>query len=272
MSPDERARALETILGFARAAADIVSGIYAQDFAVEYKGKDDPVTRADKEANDLLTREIARAYPGIPVVAEESDPASFAGFQASPMAWFVDPLDGTREFVAKNGEFAVMIGLAEEGRATLGVLVMPALGRIFLGAEGVGAFEVDAAGIRRPILVSSTKELREATVVVSRSHRHPDATPERLGVRTLLPVGSAGVKAAMVACGEADIYLQPGMAGKLWDSCGPEAIVRAAGGHVSDTLGRPLAYRGTELANANGFLVSNGALHDTVLRRFAAGP
>ena len=76
----------------------------------------------------------------------------------------------------------------------------------------------------------------------------------------------------MVACGEADLYFQPGMAGKLWDSCGPEAIVRAAGGHVSDTRGLPLAYRGAELANAHGFVVSNGALHDEALKRFGAGP
>ena len=106
----------------AREAAALILGVYATPFEVDFKVGDDPVTRADREANDYICAELARAYPGMPIVAEESDPASYAGFSKSSHVWFVDPLDGTREFVARNGEFAVMIGLAEHGRAVLGVV------------------------------------------------------------------------------------------------------------------------------------------------------
>src|SRR5580693_2902193 len=101
-------------------------GVYAAEFDVEFKSKNDPVTRADREANALLCDRLGRAFPGVPVVAEESDPSAYANFEKSEEVWFVDPLDGTREFVAHNGEFAVMIGLAEHGRATVGVIVAPA--------------------------------------------------------------------------------------------------------------------------------------------------
>ena len=266
-TPFERGDALGTALRVAKDAADIVRRVYEEEFAVEYKGVNDPVTRADREANGFIAREVARAYPRIPIVAEESDPASFFGFERSRAAWFVDPLDGTREFVARNGEFAVMIGLAEDGRATLGVLVLPLLNRVLIGAEGIGAFEIDPDGTRRAIRVSSTKRLAEARVVVSRSHRSPEAIAviARLGARAVVGVGSAGVKGAQVASAEADLYAHPGMAGKLWDACAPDAIVRAAGGVASDARGDRIAYGSAELGNAHGFVVSNGFLHDAAL-------
>jgi 3'(2'), 5'-bisphosphate nucleotidase len=262
---------LDLALVLAAEAGVIVMGVYADAFDVEYKGKDDPVTRADKLANDHITRALAAAFPGIPIVAEESDPATFAGYEASESAFFVDPLDGTREFVARNGQFAVMIGLAEKGRATLGVVGWPALGRTFAGMGGE-AFEVSDAGARTPLHVSRKVALEEARVVVSRSHRS-EATAEviaRLSAAKVDQVGSAGVKGTLVACGEADVYVHPGVAGKLWDTCAPEAIVRAAGGDVTDATGRVIDYRGGQLANARGVLMTNGALHAAVLARTPA--
>ena len=279
----DREDALSFLLALGRRAADAMMRIYAQgNVAVEYKGKDDPVTIADRESNALLCEAIGRKYPGVPIVAEESDPATFAGWADAKAAWFVDPLDGTREFIARNGEFAVMIGLAEEGRATLGVLVCPALGRDFVGATGTGAFEVTRSGAKRELRVSTVGSLAEAEIVVSRSHRPSaldDGTSQappgrglhqgaaaRLGVRKVTPCGSAGVKAARVAAAEADIYAQPGRAGKLWDACAPEAIVRAAGGTVTDEVGAPYDYaRGGDLTNSRGLIVTNGKLHQAVL-------
>jgi 3'(2'), 5'-bisphosphate nucleotidase len=257
----DRATALDRVLGIAREAGAGIMRVYAAGFEVEYKAKDDPVTRADREANALICAELARAYAGVPIVAEESDGASYAGFSKSPCAWFVDPLDGTRDFVARNGEFAVMIGLAEAGRAVLGVLVLPAMGRAFVGAEGVGAFEVAANGARSPIRVSPRTELRGARVLVSRSRRVPEAD-EKLAALGLLvePCGSAGVKGALVACGEADLYVTPGNAGKLWDSCAPEAIVRAAGGEWRSAFGEPYDYARERLANDRGIVTGSGPL------------
>jgi 3'(2'), 5'-bisphosphate nucleotidase len=264
-----RADVLARVLEIAADAGAIVLDVYAQAFDVEYKGKgkDDPVTRADKLANQHIADALAAAFPGVPIVAEESDPASFAGYEASPSAFFVDPVDGTREFVAKNGQFAVMIGLAEEGRPTLGVVGWPALGRTFAGMEG-RAFEL-AGGARKDIHTSRVADLAEARVVVSRSRRS-EATGEllaRLSAAKVDHVGSAGVKGTLVACGEADVYVHAGVAGKLWDTCAPEAIVRAAGGEVTDATGAAIDYRGGQLSNARGVLMTNGPLHAAVLSR-----
>ena len=147
--------AVDVVLAAAREASELVMRVYATPFDVAYKSKDDPVTRADHESNALLCDRLSRAFPGLPIVAEESDPSTYAGFASAEAVWFVDPLDGTREFVARNGEFAVMIGLAERGRATLGVITAPAWGRAFVGVVGDGAWEVAADGTRTPIHVSS---------------------------------------------------------------------------------------------------------------------
>ena len=156
-------------LAAAREASELVMRVYAKPFQVEYKGHDDPVTRADRESNTLLCARLAHAFPGVPIVAEESDPKTYADFARADAAWFVDPLDGTREFVACNGEFAVMIGLAEAAHAVLGVIVAPAWNRAFVGIVGEGAWEVAADGSRAPIRVSSRSSLAGASLAVSRS-------------------------------------------------------------------------------------------------------
>ena len=253
----------------AKEAAAVVMGVYAAPFDVEFKVADDPVTRADKESNALLCVRLAAAFPGVPVVAEESDPATYAGFASAEAAWFVDPLDGTRDFVARNGEFAVMIGLAEAGRSVLGVLVLPAFGRSFVGAEGVGAFEVAASGARTPIRVATRTELEGARVLVSRSRRVPEAEAKiaELGL-VAVPCGSAGVKGAKIACGEADLYVQAGNAGLRWDSCAPEAIVRAAGGSWVTAFGDPYDYGQERIVNDRGVVAGNDALVARLIASF----
>jgi 3'(2'), 5'-bisphosphate nucleotidase len=263
----------ERVLEIARAAGDVVMRAYRTDFTVEYKGKNDPVTSADKEANALITTELSLAYPGIPVVAEEGDPSTFDAAASSMLVWYVDPLDGTKEFIAKNDEFAVMIGLAMTGRPILGVVLCPALGRTFVGGEGFGAFEVFADGTRAAIHPTEERDLAKARIVVSRSHRTRDVEGRlaALGAGALVPCGGAGVKAAKVACGEADAYVQPGYAGKRWDTCAPEAIVRAAGGRVSDARGHELVYGTSALVNDAGLVMSSPALYDAIVGRLASG-
>jgi 3'(2'), 5'-bisphosphate nucleotidase len=273
----DKAKLLDDVLAIARRASAVIMQVYAAPFDVEYKEKDDPVTRADREANALICAALEAQYPGVPIVAEESDASSYAGYASAPAAWFVDPLDGTREFVKKNGEFAVMIGLAEAGEATLGVIVCPAMGRAFVGAKGLGAFEEDFDSRRRRIHVSQAKTLGEAELVVSRSHRtsNLDEVAVRLGFRQVAHCGSAGVKSTRIASGVSDVYAQPGRAGALWDACAPEALVTAAGGRVTDAHGRTIDYAARELPNHHGFLATNGLLHDDVLellRRFGPPP
>jgi 3'(2'), 5'-bisphosphate nucleotidase len=265
---DERRAAAHVVLEMARDAAAVVARVYEHPFDVEYKSKNDPVTTADRQANALLCDALASRFPGMPVVAEESDPASYAGYHRAAAAWFVDPLDGTRDFVKRNGEFVVMIGLAEEGRATLGVIVVPVSGRAFVGGDGVPGVLIDAAGDRAPLHVSKLTSLEEAELVVSRSRSQKMSLEDaaaRLGVRKLTPCGSAGLKAMRVATGEADAYVQGGRAGKLWDACAPEAIVVAAGGRVSDADGTPFDYGSPDLALAHGFLATTPALYPGLL-------
>jgi 3'(2'), 5'-bisphosphate nucleotidase len=255
--------AVEVALAAAREASDIVMSVYAAPFEVLYKGKDNPVTRADHEANALLCDRLARALPGLPVVAEESDPSTYAGFAAAKAAWFVDPLDGTREFVARNGEFAVMIGLAEGGRATLGVIVAPAWKRAFVGVVGEGAWEVAGDGARKAIHVTSRDSLAGASLVVSRSRSTVPLSALVSNGEGRAPTlhGSSGLKSVLIATGVHDVYVQPGPAGMRWDACASEALVRAAGGELTDAFGAPIDYAVDELVNSRGLLATNGRLH-----------
>jgi 3'(2'), 5'-bisphosphate nucleotidase len=250
-----------------REASALVMEVYATSFAVDFKAKDDPVTEADRRSNALLVARLERAFPGVPLVAEESDPATYAGFAGAEAAWFIDPLDGTREFVARNGEFAVMLGFVERGRAVLGVIAAPAWGRTFAGIVGRGAWEIAADGARSPIHVSTRASLRGGSVLVSRSRKHPKlpGLVAALGAASCVMHGSSGLKAVLVATGDHDAYLQPGAAGMRWDACASEALVRAAGGECTEDDGAPFEYASGDLVNARGLIATNGLVHASVI-------
>jgi 3'(2'), 5'-bisphosphate nucleotidase len=261
---------LDEVLRIARRAGDLVRAVYATPFTVELKGPDDPVTRADREANEIICAALATAFPGDAVLAEESVPASaaeVARLAAKERVWFVDPLDGTREFAARNGEFAVMIGLAVGGRAALGVVLMPVTGEAVAGGTGIAAFAEDARGARRSLSVSAIRDLREATLLVSRSHRSAALEPliQRLGISHVTPCGSVGVKVARLVLGQADLYVHAGLGAKRWDTCAPEAVLAAAGGRFSDLDGAPIDYGSPDLVLRRGMIASNGALHEAVV-------
>jgi 3'(2'), 5'-bisphosphate nucleotidase len=261
---------LDEVLRIARTAERHVRAIYGTAFTVELKAPGDPVTRADREASDMICAALAASFPGDAIISEESVPASPAEVArrvASPRVWFVDPLDGTREFTERIGEFAVMIGLAVGGRATLGAVVMPAGGEAIAGRVGASAFAEDAQGVRRPLSVSKVSDPRDATIVVSRSHRPPLLDPliERLGIRKVVPCGSVGVKVSRLVLAQADLYVHDGGGAKRWDTCAPEAVLAAAGGRFTDLHGAPIDYASTDLVLRTGIVATNGALHDAVL-------
>jgi 3'(2'), 5'-bisphosphate nucleotidase len=257
---------LDEVIRIARRASDRVRAIYATPFTVELKGPNDPVTRADREANELICTALAASFPGDAVLAEESvpdDPAEVARLAAAERVWFVDPLDGTREFADKNGEFAVMVGLAVRGRAALGVVVMPVTGEAIAGRLGARAFAEDEQGGRRQLSVSSVSDPHAATLMVSRSHRPAMLDPliQRLGIERVVPCGSVGVKISRLVLGQGDLYVHGGLGAKRWDTCAPEAILAAAGGRFSDLAGKPIEYASGDLVLRNGIVASNGALH-----------
>jgi 3'(2'), 5'-bisphosphate nucleotidase len=253
-------------------AAKLVAEVYATPFAVDFKGPADPVTEADRRANELIVTRLSREFPGVPVVAEESHPDAFANFAASNEIFFVDPVDGTNEFVERTDEFVVMIGLLSGGAATHGVMNAPALGRAWAGVVGSGAERIEANGTRSAIRVTDTAELSGSRLVTSRSHRSArlDRALAALAPREVYTKGSAGLKGTEVAEGVADAHVAPFYAGKRWDACAAEALIVAAGGRVTDAYGEPIDYRGVGLSNDRGLIASNGRIHDAVLRKLEA--
>jgi 3'(2'), 5'-bisphosphate nucleotidase len=261
---------LGVLLRIAAAAAKVVMEVYARPFEVDYKGPQDPVTEADRRANALICELLEREFPGVPIVAEESDPASFEGFRESERVFFVDPVDGTREFVDRNGEFAVMIGLVEGARAVASVIDAPARDEIFAGWVGQGAFRI-SGGKQQPIRVSDIANVTQGRLVGSRSHRGPqlERALARLNPREVLVMGSAGLKGTLVASAQVEAYVAPGYAGQRWDACAADALVTAAGGKLTDTFGELIDYRAPSLSNDRGLIASNGRIHEALVRAFA---
>ena len=272
MSADAPAGLAATLDSLAREAAALILKVYATEFSVDFKAPRDPVTEADRQANELICERLTALFPGVPIVAEESEPESFADYRKAERIFFVDPLDGTREFVARNGEFVVMIGLVDGDHATAGIIHAPELGVSWVGEVGKGAHKIDAQGVRSPISVSDVPLLSDARVVGSRSHRNPalERTLETLGAHELIALGSAGLKAAAIARGVADAYVAPHYAGKRWDACASDALVTAAGGRLTNANGELFDYRAAELDNDRGIVATNGLLHDAIIERLMA--
>jgi 3'(2'), 5'-bisphosphate nucleotidase len=230
----------------------------------ETKAGGSPVTDADLEANAYLVEAIGREYAGEPVLAEESaDPAARRG---ADHIWIVDPLDGTKEFLAGNGEFSVMIGWVARGKPVAGVVYLPAHGLLYAGGSGSGAWaEID--GARRELRCVPAKG-GAVRLVGSRSHPDPLLVRMRdaLGIDDVQPSGSVGIKCALIAEGERDLYIHPVPYLKEWDTCAPEAILTEAGGTVTDCLGAPLGYNKEKPSQPHGIVASGGDIHDDVLR------
>src|SRR6478609_7965391 len=195
---------LRTLDSIAREAAVLILEVYATKFSVDFKAPRDPVTEADRRANELICDRLSKLFPNVPIVAEESEPETFAEYRKAERIFFVDPLDGTREFVARNGEFVVMIGYVEGDRPAAAVIHAPESGISWLGEVGSGAYQIDPQGAEKPITVSNLGAL---------------------GARELVALGSAGLKASVVAHGAADAYVAPHYAGKRWDACAAEALI-----------------------------------------------
>ncbi len=259
---------LEIATRLARTAGDILMSIYDTDFSVEMKGESDPVTLADKKANAYLVGELRKLLPGDGVVAEESPDLSDA--IGKKLCWYVDPLDGTKEFIAKNGEFAVMLGLAVEGKAKVGVVYQPVHDKLYQGIVGdrgtAGGAWLEHRGERRPLQVSNREDTSQLRLVASRSHRPPeiDALAAELGTDDIVQSGSVGLKIGMIAEQRADLYVHPSDRSSQWDCCGPEAIHVGARGVFTDVTGAPYLYGGEDMRNRRGITACNTAAWEKV--------
>ena len=236
---------------------------YAEVIEVRAKADSSPVTAADEEAETLILRRLAKLAPGIPVIAEEAMAKGHRP-QPSPRFFLVDPLDGTKEFLKKNGEFTVNIALIEEARPVCGVVLAPAKARAFIGDAAFGAFEV-AAPEDLPLEVSAAQVIRARHIpetglvaIVSRTHRDTktDHYLQAYGLANLIAAGSS-LKFCLVATGEADLYPRHGRTME-WDTAAGQAVLEAAGGSVKTLNGAPLTYGKAERGYANPAFVARG--------------
>ena len=235
------ARVREGVVAIARAAAAAILDVYAGEFDVEHKADASPLTADDLAAHRCIIAGLAALTPDLPVLSEESaHSVPLAVRRAWPCFWLVDPLDGTREFVKRNGEFSVNIALVDDGVPVFGVIQAPVTGALWHGAPGQGAFRRDgdderALRTRRP----ATAPLM---VAASRSHLDPRtaALMSRIGAHETVGLGSS-LKFCRLAEGGMDVYPRFGPTSE-WDTAAGQAILEAAGGAVLDPGGRPFRY------------------------------
>jgi len=261
MNP-ELAKELETAVQLARAAGVAVMGFYGTTEADEKAGGS-PVTAADHASNDVILDGLRTVFPDDAILSEESKDDR-SRLEAARV-WIVDPLDGTKEFLARNGEFSVMIGLVVDGERVLGVVHLPD-GDVTYGAvAGQGAW-VERAGEREPLRAAEA-DMDALRMVGSRSHPDPllEEMTEALGVDDVAPSGSVGIKCALIAEGRRDVYIHPVPYLKEWDTCAPEVILREAGGRVTDCLGGRLEYNRPDPHQPHGILACAPGIHARVL-------
>ena len=260
--------ALETRQLARRAGAAILE-IYAGSFAVEHKSDDSPLTAADMASHRLIVEGLRALAPDIPVLSEESKSIAWETRRAWPRYWLVDPLDGTREFVKRNGEFTVNIALIENHAPVLGVVLLPVTGESYYGIAGEGAFLEPAPGAM-PCPIATRTAARIPVVAGSRSHGSDRQTEvlARLGDHRLVSVGSS-IKFCMVARGDADLYLRLGPTSE-WDTAAAQCVVEQAGGAVLDLHGAPLQYNRKESLLNPEFLAVGDTSVDWLDRMHAA--
>jgi len=229
----------------------------------------EPVTQADTIANELIVNGLKREFPNDGILAEES--VDTKRRLEKSRVWMVDPRDGTNGFIDGNGDFAVQIGLAENGACVLGVVYQPLTGVLYRAVHGGGTW------IERPNFepeqarVSNKKTLSEMRLAASRSHRSPrmNKVVTHLGFQDEVQRGSVGIKIGLLIEQQCDVYIHLSPRTKQWDTCAPEVILTEAGGRITDLFGYPLNYNVPDVQNRNGLVASNGVSHDQIIETLA---
>lgn len=264
---------LQVALRLAREAGAAILGYYDSPLQIERKVDaeeyTEPVTQADKAANELIVNALSREFPDDGILAEES--VDTERRLSKRRVWMVDPLDGTSGFIARDGDFAVQIGLAVDGRAILGVVYQPLTDLLYRAVEGGGSW-VEREGFETErARVSDHRELAKMRLAASRNHRSPrmDKVVRALGIEEEVQRGSVGIKVGLIIEQQCDLYVHLSPRTKQWDTCAPEIILREAGGRFTDLFGVPYIYNDPEIQNRNGLIASNGAAHETIVESLA---
>ncbi len=232
---------IEPVVDIAVDAGRAILKVYATEFDVQEKSDESPLTQADLASHRRIVAGLSALTPELPIISEEDGLPDFDERCRWPRYWLIDPLDGTREFVSRNGEFTVNIALIDANRPVFGVVHVPVQDRTYVGCAGHGA-ELRAGGEAATPIRVAERSSSPVRVVGSRSHRGAslDAYLEKLGDTDMVPMGSS-LKFCVVAEGRADIYPRLGPTSE-WDTAAAQAVVEQAGGQVLQLDGKPLSY------------------------------
>jgi 3'(2'), 5'-bisphosphate nucleotidase len=253
----------------ARQAGAVLLEHYNSPFLVEQKvnalDELEEVTAADREANELIVGRLQREFPDDGILAEESTDTERR--LEINRVWLIDPMDGTKNFINRDGDFAVQIGLAVGGESVLGVVYQPVRRVLYRAERNGGAWMEAGDKAAARLSVSNLTDASEMVLASSRSHRSPrmERVVNTFGFKDETRRGSVGVKIGLIAEQQADLYLHLSPSTKQWDTCGPEAILAEAGGRLTDLFGQPLRYNGVRVDNRNGIVATNGAAHEMVI-------
>jgi 3'(2'), 5'-bisphosphate nucleotidase len=265
-------RELRVAVELAREAGAAILEHYEGPLHIEEKNYYDdlePVTQADKLANELIVSRLSAEFPNDGILAEES--IDTAHRLNKSRVWMVDPLDGTNGFIDGNGDFAVQIGLAEAGECVVGVVYQPLTGVLYRARIGQGTW------LERPdyeperVSVSTQDSIPAMRLAASRSHRSPrmNRVVRELGFKEEVRRGSVGIKIGLIVEQQCDVYIHLSARTKQWDTCAPQLILTEAGGELTDLFGAPLSYNVADVQNRNGLVASNGASHEMIIDKLS---
>jgi 3'(2'), 5'-bisphosphate nucleotidase len=255
------------VAGVAFSAAEIILDIYSGQFDVEMKAGEEPVTVADKKADDFIVQNLKEQFPKDRIFSEENglyEPENF-----NNRIWYIDPIDGTREFIKKNGEFAIQIGLAVNGKLEFGLVLQPVGKNLYIGAKREGCHWHNPANGWTQLRIP---ERGPNELIIAMSKSKPSGLAAEIHAKLegtgLISRGGVGLKLMAMAKGEAHYYLNDSNATKAWDMASPELLFTEAGGVVTDLKGNSFSYLPEFYKHKNGLLATcNKGLHNIVLAK-----
>ena len=237
---------------------------------VELKKGDEPVTIADKKCSELIMSGLEESFPTDILISEESsdDPRR----KNHSRVWFVDPIDGTKDFIRGEDGFCIMIGLCVDGTPLVGVVYQPVHKKTYAATPDIGCFCFTENNTPQKIETSGFDKLNQFRLVASKSHRSEAVikAKEALGITDELNIGSVGLKLGLISEGKREVYVNPSNRTKCWDSCGPEAILKAAGGKLTDLDGNSIVYNKDFINHPRGLLATNGRAHPAAVAKLSS--
>ncbi|KKT91841.1 MAG: Inositol monophosphatase [Candidatus Jorgensenbacteria bacterium GW2011_GWA2_45_13] len=257
---------LKLAIETAEEAGAILLQYYGTNLDVSIKDNNTPVSNADIAANNFIIEKLSANFP-YPILSEES--ADNQDRLHSYKIWIVDPLDGTRDFIGKTGEFAIEIALVQTGEPILGVVYAPVTKELFWAEKGRGAYRKTDAGVQT-LKVSKIDSFSEARFTIPTLSPEQISAMEDMGAKNRTRVGSIALKMCRIAQGEYEAYFFPTSRTAEWDDCGAGVILTEAGGALSDLFGKPLLYNQPSAKRTRGIVASNGVLHSEILKRVSS--